>query len=1079
MRNMKISTKIIKKINKNCVEVVFMFTAVSMILLFFLNNYVHAVEFSEPVPAEINIPANLGQVVESYDPSGEGPEVVLIKDLHVNYEVQKNIKKIIEAISRDYEVTKIGLEGDPAGKVIDTSLMASIPDEKVKTRVLEFFMQRGLIKGPEAYSIKNNNSVELFGLENNKLYQNNKESFIKALKGRGEMVRYLDSLMKIVRDLEIKEYSGDLRRFRTQYFLYRQNEIQSDVFHRYLRRWSENIGKSVKSISPEYARYMDVSQRISKIDREKTQNEYEKLIESLELEKYGYENFSDIFLFSDSIYEKLEREISANGNYPNLADYIDAIQLMKEVNINLIVEEEKKVVDEIGYNLCRNNREENILFVADYLHYLVKFLLNQISKDELNYFYDKTDEFEERYRELGKKYGDRISSIDGVLSVLSSYVEEMRLFYRVALERDEHLVQNFLNNKCDDGIMIMNIGGFHSEGVSSFLEEEDVSYSIVMPRVTSHSGEMIEKYHRVLMGDIDISFDEFINDRLAPPSKLPNSQVERLVIMNAIVGTIMEMSNRPGAAVRLLKEEWTGFPGELRIRKTVEEGKVKFYIDVYSQGSQVACILYHDGEFSEVAQVPSVVNEDYKLVLAADEFLRIQRRGIQVDELSPVALAVITGKKSIGEVGERDAGIIQQGEMPHRTVMVEGHYYVYSPEEIMASIQQDRLILLSEIEKIGTHTEEQLKYLDAFVKEAIERRDSDDPRLRAISALAGEGLTTEGWEDVDYDDVFRSVSERFMEMLELLKQGEMPQDQLSLARAIQIDDWLRQQGITEEERTFMVQFALDLRMPADEFIYHLSRGVERAADEVEISDLSSLIGRREYVRLGMLSMLSGYSEKYDKIFSDLMKIFAVYQVSSRSTADVIEGADNFMRRLEDEGMDEPSTAVPALMILFTDVLFTEKIEAGQEELILGIDRAFENAGFMMQESQKQAVVAEVQRMCEELMGEKRFIRPVSGYGAMAVERQSREDRLNEGVENLVSAVMQLGEEMVRMPFRPIDAVAYAASGENPIAMFAYDLGGSEDSWSYAALERIRALGRPEADGLVPNINNFINVYHQL
>ncbi|MGM0568424.1 MAG: hypothetical protein ACQESB_04315, partial [Elusimicrobiota bacterium] len=69
--------------------------ALCMFFTYVISDYAYASRTLQN-EIELDIPITLGQEVETHDPEGTGPRIVLIQDLHVNYEVQKNIQKIIE-----------------------------------------------------------------------------------------------------------------------------------------------------------------------------------------------------------------------------------------------------------------------------------------------------------------------------------------------------------------------------------------------------------------------------------------------------------------------------------------------------------------------------------------------------------------------------------------------------------------------------------------------------------------------------------------------------------------------------------------------------------------------------------------------------------------------------------------------------------------------------------------------------------------------------------------------------------------------------------------------------------------------
>ena len=78
---------------------------VSFILVYILSDYAYARDYTAMIrnleaARQIEVPFEYGQVVEQYK-SDKFPRVILIQDLHANYEVQKNIKGILDFVDQN------------------------------------------------------------------------------------------------------------------------------------------------------------------------------------------------------------------------------------------------------------------------------------------------------------------------------------------------------------------------------------------------------------------------------------------------------------------------------------------------------------------------------------------------------------------------------------------------------------------------------------------------------------------------------------------------------------------------------------------------------------------------------------------------------------------------------------------------------------------------------------------------------------------------------------------------------------------------------------------------------------------
>ena len=139
-----------KAVNSIYFKIISWFLVLSFVFVFILNDYSYASRYvaqklEQDRRQGIELPFEYGQVVERYDSSSaKYPKVVLIQDLHANYEVQKNIKNILQHIDDNHGLSKIGVEGN--SKDVDVSLLASIPKDSVKESVIDYFMKKGFCK---------------------------------------------------------------------------------------------------------------------------------------------------------------------------------------------------------------------------------------------------------------------------------------------------------------------------------------------------------------------------------------------------------------------------------------------------------------------------------------------------------------------------------------------------------------------------------------------------------------------------------------------------------------------------------------------------------------------------------------------------------------------------------------------------------------------------------------------------------------------------------------------------------------------------------------------------------------------
>jgi len=383
----------------------------SFIFVYVLNDYTYAAKYIEAdamnkYAAPIEVPLGYGKVLERH--SGRklpGFQVVLMQDLHANLETQKNIRGILGHIHGKYGLERVGVEG--SSERVDTSLIGSIPDASMREEVIDYFMGKGYVTGAEAFAVDSGLRV-LEGLEDEELYDKNSDLLVSSLNHRNEFVSILERVKYVLREIEDEVCCSDLKKFRGQHILYRQKKLSTRIFHKYVAGWIERTGRTVGELSPEYWKYMRLTEKYDALDVKKVKKEYAKLVKSMgftgknsgeDSEKTSRINLTDFSNFmkapADIRREMIER-VYTESIYGNLRKYVDCMELSRQINSYRLLEEENRVVKEVSYSLCKSGAEKDFVFVSDYVQLLVKFLLNQMTPVELGEFYGQSEEFLER-----------------------------------------------------------------------------------------------------------------------------------------------------------------------------------------------------------------------------------------------------------------------------------------------------------------------------------------------------------------------------------------------------------------------------------------------------------------------------------------------------------------------------------------------------------------------------------------------------------------------------------------------------------------------------------------------------------
>ena len=124
--------------------------------------------------SSIAIPADAGLTRKVVAKAAEDV-IITIQDAHSKLGAQESIAKILDNLVKNYDLKLIALEG--ASDLIDTSVISSFPIEEARRRAGEYLLKEGKISAGEFYSMITEEPVELYGVDDDKLYKENLDAF--------------------------------------------------------------------------------------------------------------------------------------------------------------------------------------------------------------------------------------------------------------------------------------------------------------------------------------------------------------------------------------------------------------------------------------------------------------------------------------------------------------------------------------------------------------------------------------------------------------------------------------------------------------------------------------------------------------------------------------------------------------------------------------------------------------------------------------------------------------------------------------------------------------------------------------
>jgi len=401
---------------------------------------------------------------------------------------------------KNYTLNLAAVEGSSG--LIDTSPFRNMPNPDTKKEVADYYMKKGRVTGPEFLSITGPYNFTIWGIEDEDMYLNNYDAFLKTIKFQDEMKKYANELRRIIDTLKARMYPSELKAFDNKLTSFEDKfedfTEYSTLLEKKARKKKVNLRSYKNFVLQMKAKYLEKRINFDKVDKERA-----RLVDALgkELEK---EDLSDLVvkslqyrlakMSSDDYYEYLtgvvEKAKFNLKNYPNLGKYIEYSKAFHAIDTFELLIEAEQIEEKIKETMYTAKEQRKLNRLSRHLRIIDQLYDLSLSKEDVEYYNKHKKEFALKnftsfINKYAPKYKIPVKLSDGIEAIDAnrSTVED---FYKYALIRDGILVKNTLDkmNESNESATVMITGGFHTHGVTQSLKDKGISYIVISPRIT-------------------------------------------------------------------------------------------------------------------------------------------------------------------------------------------------------------------------------------------------------------------------------------------------------------------------------------------------------------------------------------------------------------------------------------------------------------------------------------------------------------------------------------------------------------------------------------------------------------------
>lgn len=458
----------------------------------------------------LDINPEYGMVKEEfgYSYGDDSKSIIYIQDAHCNYEAQKNIANILEYLIKEEGIKMVFVEGGSDDSSL--SYLRGYGSKEALKSIAEKQLKEGKISGEEYLNLISDLEFEIYGVEDARLYNQQRDVFLKIDGYKAELLGFADSIQGAVEQLKDKVYSGELKEMEAKRKAFDKNELSLVAYIGYLNR----LCLQYNIVTSYYLAFSSLAEAVSRektIDYNSIGKEANSVLNRL-VEVLSEEEKKPLLDEAKSLEGKDQkvinkfyikiRDMAQDKNisllaYDNFMDFTRFIQVLDSANMEAIFRDIDAVNRAITLETIQGVDQLDLVDIDYGLSLFRKMVSVHLDKSEYDLYLEKKEAINpkswvEKLDNMAAKYRIKIN-----LAKDKSKIDEMfgqlERFYQLAFERDNAFVERIFSQMKEKNLdkAVLITGGFHASNLQGLLEKAGAKGVVVYPKVSSLTDEAL------------------------------------------------------------------------------------------------------------------------------------------------------------------------------------------------------------------------------------------------------------------------------------------------------------------------------------------------------------------------------------------------------------------------------------------------------------------------------------------------------------------------------------------------------------------------------------------------------------